>query len=622
MSEQIHYNSWLEKHKTPFGAVKTGENAVFAIDCSISGVLSVHLIIHKDFGRNFEIEMSKQANDRFQTDFSLTEGQGLYFYYFKIVHLKHETQETIYYGNNLNSLGGEGRIYDEKEDVKPYQLTSYIYDDTAPEWYRTGIAYHIFVDRFYNGNDDGTVSHPKPNSFLYSTPQDLPMYIKDENGEVVRWEFFGGNLNGIIKKLPYLADLGISILYLSPIFEARSNHKYDTADYLKVDRMFGDEAELVKLIHEAKKAGIRILLDGVFNHTGADSLYFNQYGNYDEVGAYQSRESLYADWYSFTEFPEKFRSWWGVSDLPALNTDIPAVRSFLYESKDSVIRKWSRLGLGGWRIDVADELKDDFLRGVREALDDSAEEPVLIGEVWEDASNKIAYNERRHYIEGGIFHAVMNYPFRELILDFLEQTLTPEEAAMQGMHLKENYPPAAFMANFNNIGTHDTVRILTALQGNRAKLKQAFALLFTLPGVPCLYYGDEAGVEGGRDPDNRRIYPWGRENKDMQQYVQQLAALRNNEPAIQNGDFYLFSNRQALGLLRYLTDESFVVVLFNSWDKEVIFDIDEIPEKYSFDIKAFFKKYHLSQIVLEANAVKLIKKHPSGKLIASGISQL
>lgn len=606
--EKITYNSWSNNYKTPFGALKVDSQVVFTINCQLPAIHAVYLMIHKDFGQSFQIEMEAVKEGNYQTTFELSEGSGLYFYYFKIDYPLNNHVETLYYGNNRYQLGGLGETYYEIEDIKQYQLTSYLYDDPAPEWYRSGVAYQIFVDRFYNGNEKGIVSHPKKNSFIYASPEDDPVYLKDEIGDIMRWEFFGGNLKGIIQKLPYLANLGITILYLNPIFEARSNHKYDTGDFLKIDPMFGDEAIFKELIEQARTLGIHIILDGVFNHTGADSRYFNRYGTYDDLGAYQSRESEYADWYTFDQFPEEYQSWWGIKDVPTLNKETPAVQNFIYAGKDSVIRTWSKLGLGGWRIDVADELSDSFLAGIRKALEETIAEPVLIGEVWEDASNKIAYEQRRHYLEGGMLHGAMNYPFREIIIGVLNHTITTKEAALRSMHLKENYPPEAFKNNFNNIGTHDTARILTAVQNNVPALKQALALLFALPGIPCLYYGDEAGVEGGEDPANRKMFPWGRENKTIQSYAYEWIALRREEAALQEGDYYAFSTRKVLGIVRYLSEEEYLVLLINVSDQEVTFTTKETTADYSFDIQAFLTKQGLAEKTIPAQGIQVIKK--------------
>ncbi|MEG0268019.1 MAG: alpha-amylase family glycosyl hydrolase, partial [Carnobacterium sp.] len=291
--EKITYHSWKNEYKSPFGAVKVESEVTFHLDCQLDDVKSVYLMIHKDFGESFQVEMKAVNQSRFETVFKLTDDSGLYFYHFKIDYQESNYKRTIYYGNNQYNLGGEGTIYYEQEDIKQYQLTCYRFDDPAPKWYQNGVAYQIFVDRFYNGNEKGEITKRKNNSFIYASQEDLPMYIKDEKGEILRWEFFGGNLLGIIKKLPYLVELGVTILYLNPIFEARSNHKYDTGDFMKIDPMFGTKAQFKELIVQSELVGIKIILDGVFNHAGADSRYFNQFNSYDGVGAYQSLDSPY-----------------------------------------------------------------------------------------------------------------------------------------------------------------------------------------------------------------------------------------------------------------------------------------------------------------------------------------
>lgn len=611
MTEKIYYNSWLSEYKKPFGAVPINQKVTFTITCKWPVIEPVYLIVQKDFGDTFEVKMHSIGQFQYQVTIQLTEGQGLYYYFFKVLVQKDQKDEVIYYGNNQRFKGGEGQVYKQEHEVKPYQLTSYLYTDPSPKWYREGIAYHIFVDRFYNGNENGKVLNPKQNSFLYANQEDLPMYIKDKNGEIVRWEFYGGNLTGIIQKLPYLKEMGITILYLSPLFEARSNHKYDTGDYLKIDPMFGDENTFKELIQEAKEFEMRIILDGVFNHSGADSRYFNRYGTYPGMGAYQSKESRYFEWYTFEKFPDRYESWWGVKDLPKLNTQNPRVQSFLYKDQNSVIRKWSKLGLGGWRLDVADELSDDVLKGMRLALEETVEDSVLIGEVWEDASNKIAYNKRRHYIEGGQLHGAMNYPFREIIIGLLQRSITPQEAAEKWMNLKENYPAEAFKSNFNNIGTHDTERIYTVLNQDVTKLKQAMALLFIVPGVPCLYYGDEAGVAGKADPDNRRMYPWGKENKEIQTFVKKLAIIRSKETSLKEGDFYSFSQDELMGIVRFSNQEEFVIMILNTANKEKRLEIADIPEQYDFKFSSFLDENHLNHIQLQPNKAILLVKEKS-----------
>lgn len=607
--EKITYHSWKSEYKSPFGAVKVGSEIRFQLDCQLEDVKSIYLMIHRDFGESFQIEMTAINETCYRSFFTVANESGLYYYHFKIDYQDNSHIRTIYYGNNKYNLGGEGTIYYEKEDIKQYQLTSYLFDDPAPEWYQNGVAYQIFVDRFYNGNENGEVTERKKKSFIYASQEDLPLYIKNEVGEVIRWEFFGGNLKGIIKKLPYLFELGITILYLNPIFEARSNHKYDTADFMKIDPMFGDEAQFKELVKQAERLGMKIILDGVFNHVGADSHYFNQFDSYDSEGAYQSLDSPYKEWFTFEHFPDDFNSWWGIKDLPTLNKDNQEVKDFIYENEDSVIKYWSKMGIGGWRIDVADELSDDFLLGIRKSMDKTADDLVLIGEVWEDATNKIAYGERRHYLEGGVMHGVMNYPFRDIIIGLLDNQLATQEAVLMCMNIKENYPPETLKNNLNNIGSHDTTRIFTALQSNSEKVKQALLLLFVLPGVPCIYYGDEVGVEGGMDPDNRRFYPWDNENKDIQSFVMQLTKLRKNNRAILKGECFTFSTEHIFGILRYFSDEEYIIVLLNCSQEEQEFRLSERLLDYYFEYTNVLKKQAIKSYIIPPRGIKIIKSN-------------
>ena len=282
--------------------------------------------------------------------------------------------------------------------------------------------YQIFPDRFANGNPNRVINQPKKNSFIYATEEDEPFYIKNKENEIVRWDFFGGNFKGIQDKIPYLQELGITALYLNPIFEASSNHRYDTNDYFKVDSILGTEEEFRSLIAALHTAGIAVVLDGVFSHVGKNSRYFNISGFYGEnSGAARDPQSPYRDWFTFNHYPNDYKSWWGVADLPEVRKENPSFQEFIYGDLDSVLSKWTSMGVDGWRLDVADELTDDFIAGIRKNLL-SYQEKILIGEVWEDASNKIAYDTRRKYVFGDHLQGVMNYPLRQQILDILKQS--------------------------------------------------------------------------------------------------------------------------------------------------------------------------------------------------------
>ncbi len=457
----------------------------------------------------------------------------------------------------------------------------------APKDMYGGIIYHIFVDRFSKGGDV-----PQKENTIINPDWDtgIPQFAPYNGAPLKNNMFFGGTLWGIRDKLPYLASLGVTTLYLSPIFDSPSNHKYDTADYMKVDPMFGGEEALRALIQAAAEHRIGIILDGVFNHTGADSIYFNKFGKYDSIGACQSTDSPYYPWYDFQSYPHAYTSWWGIDILPRIHPDVPACGDYFIR-QNGVIRHYARMGIRGFRLDVADELSDTFLSKIKNALTEEAPGSVLYGEVWEDASNKIAYGMRKKYFLGKELDGVMNYPVREgLIAYFTSADTGPLSYALR--EVTEHAPERILHAQMNLLGTHDTVRILTALggkeAGNRsnaelsvacmtareracgiARLKMAYTVLATLPGVPSIYYGDEAGLEGYSDPFNRRPFPWGREDEDLCRYYKKIGRIRRKNPVYKTGAFRLLSlNEDALIFARFTDSEAYVTVINRTKQKQ------------------------------------------------------
>ena len=471
-----------------------------------------------------------------------------------------------------------------------FQLTVYEIGCQAPATFAGGMMYHIFVDRFAKGGDvlvrEDAILEPD----WYNG---IPQFADKPGGFVANNLFFGGTLWGVAEKLDYLASLGVTVLYLSPIFEAYSNHKYDTGDYRRVDEMFGGDAAFDHLIDEAHKRGMKVILDGVFNHTGSDSRYFNRQGRYDTLGAYQSKESPYYDWFDFEEYPDTYRCWWGIEILPAVTTKHPAYRNFIC-GEDGVIRHYLRRGADGWRLDVADELDRTLLEDIYHAAHAEKPDAPIYGEVWEDASNKIAYDTRRRYFRGHGLDSVMNYPLKEGVIDFI-RTGFKEKLFEATAGLYAHYPKATSDLLMNFLGTHDTERVLTVLGGigeegrtnaelSTAKmplevrtravelLKLAFTLVATLPGVPCVYYGDEAGMEGYHDPFNRMPYPWGREEADLVAHYATLGKLRADHRA-------LFGN----GYLRVREDTPDGIFAFERWwdDERVFVAVNRSTEPWS-----------------------------------------
>ena len=547
MSIRIYFDPLNKACKNIIGAVKEGEclsfnvfNVKNSIDLSnnLQQILKMEYFerpnqpaffhIHKD---NEEIESLPMIKTDFGWTISLAIHEiGLYFYSFYI-----ENIGFVSCGN-LEI----GQIKDKTED---FLLTVYAQDYKTPDWFKGGVMYQIFPDRF---SKEGTTTDIN-NRIVRHDWGGQPSYKPNNQGKVLNNDFFGGNFKGIEKKLPYLKDLGVTVLYLNPIFEAASNHRYDTSNYMKIDPMLGTEKDFDQLVQKAKEYDIRIILDGVFNHTGDNSVYFNKYGEYDSLGAYQSKESPYYSWYSFQEFPNRYSSWWGIDILPEVNENSIEYQNFIFE-EGGVLKTWLGHGIGGYRLDVADELPDFFLKKLRKSVKETDPNAIIIGEVWEDASNKIAYSQRREYLQGHELDSVMNYPLKDAIIHYM-QTGKAEILLNCIRVLINHYPKQTLDCLMNILGTHDTARILTVLGGiycqnkdemasdkaymtaeNKLKaikkLKLAAVLQFTLPGVPCIYYGDENATEGHIDPFCRTCFDWDHLNTDLIDFYKKLGAIR------------------------------------------------------------------------------------------------
>ncbi|RGX12233.1 glycoside hydrolase family 13 protein [Paraclostridium sordellii] len=584
----IIYDSWMESHKKPFGALEIGEDININIE-AISDVKEIYLILETSEDIKKEIKMENKSNGIFTIDKYKFEKENIYFYYFKSI--EGETLDVKYYGKSYDC--GECVEYHDINYINKYQITVSRKTE-SPKWFKEGILYHIFVDRF---NRTGKINNPKKNSFIYANWEDTPMYIKNKENEVIRWDFHGGNLKGIISKLNYLKGLGVTVIYLSPIFKSQSNHKYDTGDYKTIDPMFGDEEIFKELIYKASKKGINVILDGVFSHTGDDSIYFNKYGNYDSLGAYQSKNSKFFSWYNFKDYPNEYDCWWGVKSLPNVNEIENSYMDYIIRDKDSVIKKWMNYGVKGWRLDVVDELPSKFLETLKKETLNIDNESVIVGEVWEDASNKISYSERRKYFLGNQLNGVTGYVFKNIVVEFLKGNINSQDVYNRFMTIKENYPKDAFKSNLNLLGTHDTRRILTELNEEKELLKLAVFIQMTFEGVPYVYYGDEAGLTGETDPDNRRTYPWENEDKDILNFYKKIIKERKNNKLLSSGEtkFLKLSNQNILGYIRYIKTDKILVLINRS----------NIKEKIDIESNEFIKKKLL--ITLDPKSHNLIK---------------
>ena len=500
-------------------------------------------------------------------------GVGLYFFSAEL-----DTQ----YGRLYSFADGDNVRLSYTSGGKMFQLSVSDFRYGKCESTLGGTIYHIFVDRFNRGGD----VTPKNGVIMDRDWRVIPEFPQYPGAPLKNNHFYGGTLWGIIDKLDYISSLGVNTIYLSPIFDATSNHKYDTADYKTVDSMFGGDEALSDLINKAREYGIGIILDGVFNHTGSDSIYFNKYGNYSSVGAYQSKKSKYYNWYEFQEYPDKYTCWWGIDILPRIHPDKAECRSY-FVGRGGVISKYAKMGISGFRLDVADELSDDFISEIKQALNKYNKQSVLYGEVWEDASNKIAYDTRKKYYLGQELDGVMNYPIRKGIIDFLTNS-DVGELRYALTDVTNNAPKRIRDLQMNLLGTHDTVRILTALGGEKPqgrsneylskkrmndlergiakrRLRMAYAILATLPGIPTIFYGDEAGLEGYHDPFNRMPYPWGKEDVRLVDYFRKIGNIRKTNSVYKDGEFkllYLVNN--LLIFARIEDGNSYITVANNS----------------------------------------------------------
>ena len=598
---QIFHDSQNSDLRQPFGAVSIGTKVKIRLWTSKKCLAYINLI--NFYNNQIEIQMNEIGwsdsinNWIYEIEVDTHDSIGLIYYYFRVNYYG----QDIIYGNNIEALGGIGQVY-FNEPVS-YQITVYS-KNNVPDWYKQGIIYQIFVDRFFNGQEEGKVLNPKKNTFIYGNWDDNPMYIKDMDGNIVRWDFYGGNLLGVKKKLEYIKSLGVSVIYFNPIFDSPSCHKYDTGDYEKIDPMFGDEEIFKDLCNEAEKIGIKIILDGVFSHTGSDSKYFNKFGNYNSLGAYQSLQSPYYRWYRFNDYPDLYEAWWGFSNMPNIDELNPSYLDYIIRDDNSIVEKWIRLGASGWRLDVADELPDEFIKILKKKLKEVDKDSVLIGEVWEDASNKVSYSRKREYLFGNELDSVTNYPLRQIILDLVRNYIGNKSFIRRYLSLKENYPKEYFYSTMNMLGNHDTERVLTMLNNSVELLKEAVAIQMTLPGVPLIYYGDEAGLTGGKDPSNRKSYPWGKENDEILEFYKTITAIRVAEDALKIGEIkFLDFNNGVLGYERFI-DKDRIIILVNTLEKEERISLSNIEGRV-VDLLDINKDY----ILINKNIDILISAH-------------
>ena len=585
----LRHNSRLLADKSPFGAITAGRTVRFQVS-ALPGVSQATLVIEKrrlegnqdllDYTELARVALTKTAQagkERWQGQFQFKE-PAIYGYYFEVRvgahhYIYQNNDQQVYWTREkgTNGLGGVQARSDTPQAIRRYRQTVYASDFVVPDWAQDAVYYYIFPERFRNG-DPG--NDPKPGRDRYQDHSvelhpkwlDKPWKPGDGSDSAYNNDFFGGDLAGIIDKLDYIAELGANTIYMTPVFTAASNHKYDTADYHNIDPHFGSNADFTRLTTEAAKRGLRVIPDTSLNHVGSDSIYFDRFGNYPPAGAFAGgkirSDSPYASWFSFDASqrdPDKqYKGWVGVLDLPELNKASPAFRHFAYGADDSVMKLWLDRGAAGWRMDVAPWVPDDFWREWRQAIKRHKPDALTIAETWFDASK---------FFLGDSFDSTMNYIFRNTVLDYANggdaKALYPNIELM-----REAYPPQAFYALMNLLSSHDQARALHHfgyLDGTtepatiaRAKQRLRLAVFFQMvfPGAPSVYYGDEVGVTGGEDPYNRATYPWadlgGRPDTALLADFKRLIKLRKDHAVLRRGalDAPLLLDEHLIVLLR------------------------------------------------------------------------
>lgn len=563
----LHFDSRDWKHKYPFGAAPAGTEMQFSLDGEPT-FGAVTLVIEKrrlegpqevlDYAEVARVPLVRKrdgAIEHWRGTYRFAD-IGVFGYYFLVdnggaQYVYGNNADPIYWTRELGSNGlGAVAQFTPNRHIRHFRQTIFRGDYRVPDWAADTVFYYIFPERFRNG-DRNNDPMPGPRSFhdtsveVHKNWLDKPWrpHSGDGSDDIHGNDFFGGDLAGIIDKLDYIRDLGANALYLTPIFSAASNHKYDTADYRNIDPHFGTNAEFEKLTREAKRRGIRVILDTSLNHSGSDSIYFDRYAKYPGLGAFDGgkvqRDSPYADWYRFDG--GGYQGWAGAKDLPELNKASPSFREFAFGAPDSVMNLWLDRGASGWRMDVAPWIPDDFWRAWRRAVKAHRPDALTIAETQFEASK---------FFLGDEFDSTMNYVFRNAVQDYANGV--DARVAYRSIELmRELYPPQAFYAAMNLLSTHDSARALyefgwhgdndvpatIALAKQRLRLAAFFQMTF--PGAPAVFYGDEVGVTGGEDPYNRVTYPWtdlgGKPDSELLADYKKLIKLRNENPVLRHG---------------------------------------------------------------------------------------
>jgi glycosidase len=567
----LSFDSRKLTNKAPFGATPAGGEVAFTLDAS-AGVDTATLVVARrrlegpqevlDYTEIARVPLTRVAGaSGAWRGMYRFDRPGVYGYWFLIDaggdhYVYQNNAEPVYWTRELGTNGRGTVEMRSDRRIRPFRHSVYHADFSVPDWARDIVYYYIFPERFRNG-DRRNDRKPGPRTFhdrsveIHRDWNEKPYKPQSGDGsdDLHGNDFFGGDLDGIRQKLADIADLGANTLYLTPIFSAASNHKYDTADYRNVDAHFGGNAAFARLAAAARRRGMRIVLDTSLNHSGADSIYFDRYAKYPGIGAFDGArihpESPYAQWYRFDasagDADRQYHGWAGAQDLPELNKSAASFRDFAYRNRDSVMNLWLDRGAAGWRMDVAPWIPDDFWREWRSAVKAHRADALTVCETQFESSK---------FLLGDEFDSTMNYVFRDAVEAYANGG--DARAIYRNIELlRETYPPQAFFALMNLLSTHDTARALhdfgyrdehtdpgvIALAKRRLRLAVFFQMVF--PGAPTVFYGDEVGVTGGEDPFNRVTYPWpdsgATPDLGLRATFKRLIHLRNANAVLRHG---------------------------------------------------------------------------------------
>jgi cyclomaltodextrinase len=560
-TKALLHDSWNIAYRTPFGAAPKGSHVTLRLRTAHSGASSVTLYVNFMRAEDFDQARSSSAGhlalkrvtssnkkfDTWQTAFT-PQKVGIYLYRFQVK----VGAASVWYSNNEAQYGGIGLAYKKKPD-QWFRLTSYDPAFVAPSWASNAVIYQIFPDRFFNGdraNDQSGMQAPYAGTESFCA---LQVHTNESDTPNNNCDFFGGDLQGVIDKLPYLSGLGVNTLYLNPIFLSPSNHKYDTADYYTIDPRFGTQETFNKLVGAAHAAHMHLILDGVFNHTSTDSVYFNKFGHFPSVGASQSHNSPYYSFYHFTSWPSTYDTFFDVRTLPQLSEN-DAVKDFIYRLQDAVAPHWLGLGADGWRLDAAHLKSHAWWQDFRSATKARYPDDMLICEC------DLAPRDAVPWLLGNEVDGTMNYRWRQSVLQFF--TSPPSLSSGRSVttfykqlnSMLEEYPRPAIYSSMNLVDSHDTDRITSVVGESRSLQKQIATFQMTWLGAPTIYYGDEAGLTGAdTDPQRRRFFPWNTPDTALQDFYKRVIGVRNANPALRDGSIspVLLDNRnRVFGFMR------------------------------------------------------------------------